>query len=197
MKSNFLMRENDGVSSMPVRQVHNQRDADWLNLRSAPSKDSAVINKYFNGKQVTVLGIVNDEWLHVQLDDGNTGFMMSSYLQTGGIGNIETVFQNPSFGSSTYLRTTQHTDSGYSVDASVTETRDGILDINIFVTFDSDYTTNDDIASFNLYLNGEQTACVYPYWDKDNRILAPTTFYASIGYRESIYEAYLVPVHEE
>lgn len=101
------------------------------------------------------------------------------------------------YGTGMRLRTTQHMDFGYSVDASVTETREGILDINVFVTFDSDYTTNDDIANFNLYLNGEQAACVYPYWDKDNRILAPTTFYASIGYSERIYEAYLVPVHEE
>jgi len=110
---------------------------------------------------------------------------------------IETIVQNPSLSSGTYLRTIQHVDSGYSVDASITETRAGILDINVFVTFDPDYTTNDDIACFNLYLNGEKAACVNPYWDNENKILAPTTFYTSIHDQGTIHEAYLVPVHEE
>lgn len=72
-----------------------------------------------------------------------------------------------------------------------------MLNTNVFLVFDSNYTTNDDIVSFNLYLNGQYAANVGAYWDNDNQISAATTFYAAVHFKDSVRSAYLLPVFEE
>ncbi|MDR1570178.1 MAG: SH3 domain-containing protein [Oscillospiraceae bacterium] len=61
-----------------VLVVSNTSALDWLNLREQPSALSRALGQYGNGTPVEVLGVMSD-WFHVRVD-GQTGFMMASYL---------------------------------------------------------------------------------------------------------------------
>lgn len=50
---------------------------------------------------------------------------------------------------------------------------------------------------FNLYLNGQYTANVSAYWDGGNKLLAATTFYAAVYWKDNVRSACLLPVFEE
>lgn len=75
------------ASAMPVRAVSNPAPTDRLNLRKAPSDASASLGKYYNGTLVTVMGVVEGGWVHVQVD-GKTGYMMEKFLSQGAGGDM-------------------------------------------------------------------------------------------------------------
>jgi uncharacterized protein YgiM (DUF1202 family) len=219
MKKEFLYKGNDPgyvVVRTPIMVVNNANSTAWLNLRGKPSLEADVLGKYRNGEIATVLGEV-DGWYHVKLDDGNIGYMMPNYLKVlgavsstpkpgtatpkpgaGGATTKPGTESSPNMsGGSTHLSASAHMPRGYTVTASVTEgaTHERILDVNIFIKYDSQYTANDDIIiSYNLYINGKKIANVPAYWDEGNTIAAATTFYADIKYSGAINSAHLIPV---
>ncbi|MDR0928248.1 MAG: leucine-rich repeat protein [Oscillospiraceae bacterium] len=60
--------------------VTNDNLHDRLHLREEASKGSASLGRFFSGTQVSILGYVNEEWAHVRLLDGRTGYMMRAFL---------------------------------------------------------------------------------------------------------------------
>lgn len=200
MKSEFLTKDII-QSEMPVMVVNNAKATAWLNLRSRPSMDAEVLGSYYNGEVVTVLGSV-DDWHHVMLANGDMGYMMPTYLKlaTATAGpTAKPVSSSPAssasgkakFSASTYIQ------RGYTVTASVTESTAGILDVNVSIAFDTGFTSNDDIVSYNLYINGKKVANVPAYWDAANKIIAATTFYTSVTYTSPVNSVHLIPVLEE
>lgn len=209
MKSEFLTKDII-KSEMPTMVVNNAKATAWLNLRSRPSLDAEVLESYYNGEVVTVMGTV-DDWYHVKLADGNIGYMMPDYLKS-----VSSTVSTPKPGSATAKPTANPVSSpasstngkvrfsastyiqrGYTVTASVTESTTGILDVNASIKFDIGFTSNDDISSYNLYINGKKVANVPAYWDSDNKIVAATTFYTSVNYTSPVNSVHLIPVLAE
>ena len=52
----------------------------YLNVRSGPSTSTSVITTIDPDTEVTVIGGRTDEWVHVRLSDGRTGYCFSEYL---------------------------------------------------------------------------------------------------------------------
>lgn len=95
------------TSAMPIVQVANPRATDRLNLRFAPSVNSASLNKYSNGTSVLVLGVLDAGWYHVIVDD-QYGYMQSQYLTAipGSGGGDSAVVNNPKSTDRLHLRAT-------------------------------------------------------------------------------------------
>lgn len=210
MKSEFLTKDAM-KSEMPIMVVNNAKATAWLNLRSRPSLDAEVIKHYYNGEVVTVMGAV-DDWYHVKLADGNIGYMNPSYLKSATAtastpkpgsaapkptakpattSSVPSTNSKAKFSASTYIQ------RGYTVTASVTVSTAGILDVNISIKFDAGYTSNDDIGSYNLYINGKKAANVPAYWDSSSKTVAATTFYTSVNYNSPVNSVHLIPVLQE
>ncbi|MDR0897211.1 MAG: leucine-rich repeat protein [Oscillospiraceae bacterium] len=60
--------------------VTNDKLQDRLHLRAEPNQSAASLGRFFSGTQVVVLDYVSDVWAHVQMIDGQTGYMMRFYL---------------------------------------------------------------------------------------------------------------------
>ena len=148
--------------------------------------NAQVLGRYSNGDIVTMLGIV-DDWYHVKAGD-LYGFMSRDYLSM--IPSDKAPSAANRFAVSTHLQ-------DYTINANLDEGPNGVYSIRIALTFDPGYTTNDDIASYNLYINGSFAVNVPAYWDEGNDILAATTFFTTIAYPETINSVYLKPVREE
>lgn len=56
-------------------------DADELNLRAEPSRDSDIIGEYIGGQVLEILGETG-EWYEVKID-GKTGYMVQEYIAKG------------------------------------------------------------------------------------------------------------------
>lgn len=59
-----------------------------LNMRSAPDKQAGSMGKFVSGTQVEILRDAGNGWAEVRIGGGRnsiTGYMMSSYLSSGGI----------------------------------------------------------------------------------------------------------------
>ena len=67
----------EDTSSIPAVYVYNGRKN--LNLRSAPSKDAAILSKIPPSDSLTILSFVDDTWAMVDYD-GTTGYCVYSYL---------------------------------------------------------------------------------------------------------------------
>ena len=92
-----------------------------------------------------------------------------------------------------HYSTSEHI-SNYTVNADLDEMAAGIFNIEIAIAFDANYTTNDDIVLFNLYINDTFVSDVTPYWWEGNDIAAATTFFNAIGYKDAINNVYVRPV---
>ncbi len=96
--------------------VNNPGAYETLNLRKEPSLNALVLGQYYNGTQVTVLG-VGTEWLRVKVG-GVEGYMMTKYVRVDGSASPHKTVVNK--GSYVNLRT------GPSLDAPViTQVREG------------------------------------------------------------------------
>lgn len=56
-----------------------------LNMRAQPSRDAAVLGKFYSGTQVEVLADAGGGWSQVRVG-GVKGYMMTQYLSAGGAG---------------------------------------------------------------------------------------------------------------
>ncbi|MBQ8536858.1 MAG: SH3 domain-containing protein [Clostridia bacterium] len=64
------------INRKPTARVEN---LSGLNLRTGPSGGRTVIDTLANGTQVTVLGVVGEDWCHVQVEN-LTGYVMTQHL---------------------------------------------------------------------------------------------------------------------
>ena len=74
----------------------------WLRLRDAPSYDSNTIASYFTGTKVTVLS-TSGGWSYVQMSDGKTGYMNSSFLSYGSGSSTPSVPSGSSIYATAYV----------------------------------------------------------------------------------------------
>lgn len=65
------------------------------------------------------------------------------------------------------------------------------------MTFDSSYTTNDDILGFNLYINDTLVARLNPVLDPENPETASIIFAAAFPFHDAIDKVHMVAVLEE
>lgn len=198
IKHEYLQSNPDSSISFPLRTIKNTFNSNWLNLRTHPwlDNESKVIGQYSPGDIVTLMGIIDPDWVYVKTSDGKTGFMMSQYLQEPSNGlTPETPPDHQIY--RTCLHTNQHTNEGYTIDADLIRDTNGNLSINISLMLDADYTTNDDLIGFNLYVNHEKILTASPYWPAESKILAATNFCGASHYFRNIDSAYLKPVYEE
>lgn len=203
----YVKRENlmpgeafkEGVPSLPEMVVANGSGA-WLNLREEPSRDAKVLGKYLTGQLVTFYGIIhtpiqdgNDEstWAHVRTADGQTGFMVPAYLWN------HSPFTLP-FVSERVYEANQHMNRGVTARVTVAEnfaTQSFIAEA--LLTFDRPYTTNDDIAGFNLYINDVVVGKLEPTPDPEKSDAAPSLFFGGFTYHDAIDKVHLVAVLQE
>lgn len=191
MLSKYLYKNADATSvqgEMPVMKVANGNPKAWLNLREHPSKTSKVLGKFYDGDLVTVMGTV-DGWYHV-IAGGKIGFMMPSFLKSTGS-------PTPSQQARNQYSVNTRLARGVGVQAVISKISASQQAIQVQLAFDKGYTTLDDIKSFNLYINGSLVASVFPYWDTDNQIMAPTTFYSLFPLQHTMNTIQLVPVLEK
>ena len=81
MMAKFLVSPEQleiGAATVPAAKIANAGGA-GLHLRKAQSIRSASLGLYKNGSTVRVFG-VNEIWCHVQVEDGNVGFMLRDRL---------------------------------------------------------------------------------------------------------------------
>ena len=62
----------------------------WLRLRTAPSYDATIINSYYTGTVVEILG-TSGAWYSVKAPDNQAGYMYSDYITLGGSGGSTTI----------------------------------------------------------------------------------------------------------
>jgi len=58
---------------------HSSKEGDWVNLRSAPSKEASVLTRVHAGDEVVVMGETTTRWCYVWAN-GHAGYIMSSFL---------------------------------------------------------------------------------------------------------------------
>ncbi len=78
-----------GATAAAQRAVvdNGQDSASQLNLRSAPSRDSAALGKFYSGTVVEIVADAGDGWAKVSIGGGAcclNGYMMTSYLSDDG-----------------------------------------------------------------------------------------------------------------
>lgn len=62
--------------------VNNPDPADRLHLRDKPATDASSYGRYYNGTQVTILGVVAN-FSYVLVEGDNRGYMLTKYLKEG------------------------------------------------------------------------------------------------------------------
>lgn len=75
---------NHVTPATPTAYVNNPNPADRLNLRELPDERSESLGRFYNGTQVTVLGVAG-AWYHVDVG-GRSGYMRSAFLSLRGGG---------------------------------------------------------------------------------------------------------------
>jgi len=188
--------------AQPLMVVNNESSSAWLNLREEASQNSRVLGQFFNGKQVTVLGDLGD-WLHVSVD-GVIGFMMPAFLRAMEREEAEAASDAPAPAAAVtaapklrQFEVYASMDQGYSVAASAIEIGPSVFNVHVNIAFAPDYTTNDDIVRYALYVDGVRKADLEAFWASGNKLLAPTTFTATVTIGGAFRALSLVPVLEQ
>lgn len=147
---------------MTVKVVSNDDPSSWLNLRDRPSRDGNVLGRYYNGVEVVIYGEMGD-WSYV-LVEGNTGYMMTRYLQAEGtrvLAPAETPKAEllPVEGIAREYTVNKYVEfSGYTVSASLVESSRNQFLVNVSIQYPEVWTMTDTINSFSLYVNGQKKA---------------------------------------
>ncbi len=193
-KENLLFGQafEEGAPFLPEMVVANRSKGAWLNLRERPSLESPALGKYADGQLVTVYGIMKGgEWAHVSTADGKQGFMVPFYLW-----NHSPLIQH--FVSERMYSLEQPMGQGVKARVAVGENFAAeTFYTEVLLTFDSPYTTNDDIVGFNLYTNDALAAQLKPVPDAAKPDAAPTLFAAAFPNHDAIDKVHLAPVLEK
>lgn len=193
-KDNLLVGQSaeEGAPFLPVMVMANKSHGAWLNLRAQRSLDSSVLGKYVDGDLVTVYGVSKDgEWAHVGTEDGKQGFMVPFYLW-----NHSPLTQH--FVSERVYERSLHMERGLEARGFVGENfANDTFIAEVYLTFDSGYTTNDDIVGFNLYINDTMVVRLNPVLNPENPETAPIIFAAAFPFHDAIDKVHLVAVLEE
>lgn len=200
IKSEFLQTSADAnslISQLPTARITTPASVASISLHANSWQQSDVIGTCANGLNVSILGVV-DDWSLISVDEMQ-GYVLSSYLSTSATSISPPASsiappQEPNILISTIL---QGENDRYTLNATLTQTTAKLIDVDLVMQFCEGYTTNDDITSFNIYINNQYIANIPPYWAVDNVIQAPTTFGNVIQYIGSLDSIYLVPVFEE
>ena len=182
-------------SAQPLMVVNNESSSSWLNLREEPSQNSRVLGQFFNGKQVTVLGDLGD-WLHVSVD-GVIGFMMPGFLRPAEQQEVSSDMPAPAAAPRLRQFEVFAAQAGYSLSASAIEISPSTFSVHANIAFSPDYTTNDDIVRYALYVDGARKCDLDAFWASGNKLLAPTTFTTTVALEQPPHALSLVPVLEE
>lgn len=98
----------------------------WLKLRAAASKSAAVLDSYYTGTQVEILGSYG-EWYYVYTSNGKYGYMLGEFLSVNGGGSSAlsgTMYVTSENGKGVKLRTgpdtSYHVIGTYDVGTKVT-----------------------------------------------------------------------------
>ena len=78
MKSEYLRLGDDRESVQSKQPLAAIRAKNWVNLRSAPSKEAPVAGRLYPGDAVTLLGETSEHWGYVQFGD-QCGYVMSQF----------------------------------------------------------------------------------------------------------------------
>ena len=152
---------------LPVMAITLKNPKSSLRLRSIASTKGKSLGSYKHGQEVVVLGIAGD-WSHVQIGD-KIGYMLTSYLREAGSVKAESSVTMPGQNAKpligegrAYYASKTHDIVGYTVIATMKETAQGVFSIEIDIQYPEQWSVNDDINSFALYVNGKKMANV-PY----------------------------------
>lgn len=183
------------VQHLSVKTISLKKKTSKLNLRQKPSQDSRSEGQFAHGQEVYLLG-VSGEWSHVMIGD-KTGFMKTSFLQDTGrsaaisLPNQSSEESKPLQGSArTYSVEKRNDYRGYSVMASLVETAENTFAVDIHVQYPDQWTMNDDIISFGVYVNGEKVANA-PASGREGYL--PSRFQTSVDIDATIQSIRVVP----
>lgn len=201
MLSAYLVYDDTLISqlpaiNLPVKTVSLNSTASKLNLRSTPSVKGKSLGQYKHGQQVIVLADA-DEWNHVKIGD-KYGYMASAFLADAGTtaaipsrATSQTA-KPPVQGEARAYYATQYIGlRQYTVNASLTETAQNSFAVEISIQYPDQWTVNDDITSYGLYINGAKTAnvpCV-----KWNDSSLPEHFSTTVEIMGTIQSIHIVP----
>lgn len=204
MQTAYLTYDLDKIEALPeqelpIKRISLKDSKSKLNLREHPSQDSRSAGQYANGQEVMLLGI-SGEWSHVMIGD-KTGFMKTSFLQdTGRSAAVSPLMHNnstskPLQGASRKYSVEKRNDyRGYSVLASLVETAENTFAVDIHVQYPDQWTMNDDIISFGIYVNGEKLANA-PASEREGYL--PSRFQTTVDIDAAIQSIRVVPNWEK
>lgn len=167
---------------LPVRTIVLKDQKSQLNLREKPVQESRSLGQYPHGQEVALLGL-SGEWAHVMIGE-EIGFMKTSYLADTDR-TIEApkpsqsnVAPQPVAGDVRQFQAEKLLEyRGFTVTASLSETAQDTFDVDIRVKYPAQWTVNDDIISFGLYVNGEKAANI-PVTERDGYL--PARFQSTV-----------------
>jgi hypothetical protein len=155
-------------------------------LYSSPSNASMPLSQHGQGTEITVLGL-STTWYHAEVD-GVLGYALRDTANPSAA-------EPPSAAAPSALRTysaQRRTDSGYFVDAVVTEASGGQFIVHVTIQLPPDLV-NDVVVGYHLYVNGAPAAAAErTEWGE----AAPTRFKGAFAFAGEVASLRLVPVLE-
>lgn len=153
MKSEFLRWGNDQENVHSQQPQGTIKANDWVNMRSAPSKEAQIETKLYEGDVVSILGETSERWSYVKLGNSN-GYVMSKFLIVNKDINAQTQFNEKKLYYDQYLATFPFEESGrafYGI---------GTIDVGADKSVHLRELDDDSSQSFGEYYNGTKVVCV-------------------------------------
>lgn len=153
IKSEYL-RWGEALKTVQPQQPQGTiRANDWVNMRSAPSKEARIETKLYEGDTVSILGETSGRWSYVKRGDIN-GYVLSKFLVVHKDGNTQTQFKEDALYYDQYLAAFPFEESGRAFYGIAT------IDAGADQSVHLRELDDDSSQSLGEYYNGTKVICV-------------------------------------